>query len=436
MARPVTHVLPVMAVCECSFETPYLAGVPLRDFGLGPDANRLIHPNNRRPAWAPEALQAFLAELVAGIRGLHAIGIAHGDPALMNVLIVDNGGSGSATWLDLNSIRPATEENRALDWAGFLELCLWPSLLEAPYYSPSLLSAIADAAARESDLPSTLSDLLAARYEDYQAGDVRAAFADALRRIRGQQREDLFGQVHRTVQACMAPSYFLDQTISDLDCRFLLAVIAAEQTRHRLVEEETTRLHYLRFHDELEAARRAAAEANQWARQLHEELARERQQRDALEQRLAWIRNSVAGRVAEWTFAWLRRFRAAITVAALLASPQGFSRRLRNLLLWLRASARSHSRHLLKRHFNSTYYLSCYPDVAESGVPGWLHYLCVGYMEGRRPSDTFDPEYYLAQNRDVAESGVHPLLHYVLFGEPEGRRPCRHGTVLHSPRND
>lgn len=293
MDRPVAHVLPVIGLCSCAFETPFLDGVPLRDFALGPDANRLIHPQNRRPSWAPEALRMFLKDLAAGLAALHGIGIAHGDPALMNALIAEEGGARKAVWLDLNTVRPATEENRALDAAGFIELCLWPSLLEADSYSPSLFSALANTTEISPDIFAALLSVLAAGYADDRAGDIRASFAAVMRGHGYPPRTDLFGEIHRSMRACLAPTYFLDQTVSDLNARFFRSVLTAEQTRHRLAEEEATRLHYLRFHDELQSAQQAIAELQDWSKQLQEAARYHQQQAAAADRRTAELTDEV-----------------------------------------------------------------------------------------------------------------------------------------------
>jgi len=75
----------------------------------------------------------------------------------------------------------------------------------------------------------------------------------------------------------------------------------------------------------------------------------------------------------------------------------------------------------LEEHYQDDYYKNQYPDVAASGIPGLLHYICRGHLEGRNPSELFDARYYLTRYRDVAASGMHPLLHYALFGAGEGR---------------
>jgi glycosyltransferase involved in cell wall biosynthesis len=73
--------------------------------------------------------------------------------------------------------------------------------------------------------------------------------------------------------------------------------------------------------------------------------------------------------------------------------------------------------------FDSQYYLSQYPDIAQAGISPLEHFFDFGYREGRRPNLYFEPQWYLAQNPDVQEAGLQPLTHYVSYGDIEGRRP-------------
>jgi glycosyltransferase involved in cell wall biosynthesis/SAM-dependent methyltransferase len=141
----------------------------------------------------------------------------------------------------------------------------------------------------------------------------------------------------------------------------------------------------------------------------------------AAERQPAALRSLRTGRVAESTSRWMRRLRGAAYGAGLLLSAKGFGQRWRNLLFWAKAYSNGDTRRILMQHYQPAYYLARYPDIAKSGVPGLLHYICIGGMEGRNPSDSFDFQYYLNRYPDVAESGIHPLLHYVLFGAREGR---------------
>ena len=289
MEKRVAHVLPINRICTCAFETPLLSGEPLRDFGFGPDSNRLTHPQNRRPVWDPQALQVLLGELACALASLHEIGIAHGDPALMNAFVAEQEGVKKAVWLDLNSVRPATEENRALDTACFIELCLWPSLLEARAYSSTLFSELAHTAASAPDVLPRLGQVLATDYSDYQSGDLRSALLQVLRQASQTHRADRFGQVHRALRACVSATYFLDQAVSDQNARFFQSLLAAERTRHGLVEEEIARTQYLRFHEELRVANAAVEELRDWAKQLQEAVQYHERQAEGAKQHAAYL---------------------------------------------------------------------------------------------------------------------------------------------------
>lgn len=71
--------------------------------------------------------------------------------------------------------------------------------------------------------------------------------------------------------------------------------------------------------------------------------------------------------------------------------------------------------------FDSVYYLSTYPDVAQAGADPVAHFLENGWKEGRNPAPFFSTSDYLKRYPDVRASGVNPLLHYLKHGYPEGR---------------
>ena len=93
----------------------------------------------------------------------------------------------------------------------------------------------------------------------------------------------------------------------------------------------------------------------------------------------------------------------------------------RNLLRGARVLARPDGRRTWSQLFDSTSYLDAYPDVAKANMPAALHYLVLGYRQGRRPSSHFSGEDYLRAHPDVAEADVNPLVHYALWGQPERR---------------
>lgn len=71
--------------------------------------------------------------------------------------------------------------------------------------------------------------------------------------------------------------------------------------------------------------------------------------------------------------------------------------------------------------FNSQYYAAKNPDVIQSNVNPFYHYLTSGEKEGRRPSAYFNPKLYLDYNPDLGNWDLSLLAHLVLTGLNEGR---------------
>lgn len=63
--------------------------------------------------------------------------------------------------------------------------------------------------------------------------------------------------------------------------------------------------------------------------------------------------------------------------------------------------------------FDKAYYLEKNPDVAESGVDPLVHFMSIGWIEGRDPSEEFSVNYYLRNNQDICTSGVNPFDHFI-----------------------
>ncbi|WP_082641054.1 glycosyltransferase [Sinorhizobium sp. GL28] len=73
--------------------------------------------------------------------------------------------------------------------------------------------------------------------------------------------------------------------------------------------------------------------------------------------------------------------------------------------------------------FDQQFYLSRYPDVAESRVDPAVHYLVHGWREGRDPSTQFSTLDYLDRHANLASIPMNPLLHYMKYaqGKPQSR---------------
>lgn len=72
-------------------------------------------------------------------------------------------------------------------------------------------------------------------------------------------------------------------------------------------------------------------------------------------------------------------------------------------------------------YFDSGWYLTTYPDVADAGIDAATHYRTVGHQEGRKPNALFDGKAYIAANPDLLGYEGDLFLHYVFFGASEGR---------------
>ncbi|WP_157085615.1 hypothetical protein [Methylobacterium sp. Leaf99] len=87
--------------------------------------------------------------------------------------------------------------------------------------------------------------------------------------------------------------------------------------------------------------------------------------------------------------------------------------------------------------FDLGYYLAGNPDVGASGEDPIVHYLQVGYLDGREPSAFFDGNRYRAENADVREARVNPLVHWLRLGSAEGRlAPVRSASSPDRPGTD
>lgn len=71
--------------------------------------------------------------------------------------------------------------------------------------------------------------------------------------------------------------------------------------------------------------------------------------------------------------------------------------------------------------FDREWYLRTYPDIAQAGRDPLVHYLEIGWQEGRDPGPHFGTSAYLKANVDVARSAINPLVHFIEFGRAEGR---------------
>jgi glycosyltransferase involved in cell wall biosynthesis len=253
LRRPPAGVLAVKDICDCSFTTDFVDARPVWDLGLGPDGAGLQSPAARNRVWNLHELLPVLADLAAALADLHDMGIAHGDAALMNAMVLVSGQPRRGLWVDLAAVRRMTEEAQRTDEAAFVLSTALPALLCADAGSPSLVTELISssnfgAAALAETFRRERSDLIESP---------RTALMEGLRPDSSSQIGDRFAQIALR----MAPTYFLDQSTGDLATRFLQNVLRAERTRQALLEEERTRLMYRRFGSELELTKQSFSRA-------------------------------------------------------------------------------------------------------------------------------------------------------------------------------
>lgn len=87
--------------------------------------------------------------------------------------------------------------------------------------------------------------------------------------------------------------------------------------------------------------------------------------------------------------------------------------------------------------FDRTWYLSTYPDVAQSGVDPVKHYVRWGAVDGRKPRADFDPVNYLCQYPDLGLLNLDPFVHYSIHSSNSDLNraldPSSGSTVLERP---
>lgn len=76
--------------------------------------------------------------------------------------------------------------------------------------------------------------------------------------------------------------------------------------------------------------------------------------------------------------------------------------------------------------FDEEWYLKEYPEVRQSRLAPYQHYMQIGIFEGRHPR--FDSEWYLSEYEDVKRSNTNPLEHCLQHGKAECRHPGFNAT--------
>ncbi len=84
---------------------------------------------------------------------------------------------------------------------------------------------------------------------------------------------------------------------------------------------------------------------------------------------------------------------------------------------------------LVAQHLDQRFYDA--EGASRAGMSSAEHYCRFGWREGRDPTPGFSTSYYLMTNPDIRDSGVNPFWHYLIAGREEGRLPSHPGGWKH-----
>ena len=99
----------------------------------------------------------------------------------------------------------------------------------------------------------------------------------------------------------------------------------------------------------------------------------------------------------------------------------------------VRIDPRAELERILAQEFDEAYYREQFAEGYTSVQLPLVHYLSIGWREGKNPNAWFDTAYYLEHNPDVRFSSVHPFVHYLQFGIREKRNPSAIGLQARKP---
>jgi len=84
----------------------------------------------------------------------------------------------------------------------------------------------------------------------------------------------------------------------------------------------------------------------------------------------------------------------------------------------------------IREVFDEEYYFRNNPEI-QLGIGGvFEHYMKIGWKEGRDPNSTFCTAFYLESHPDIEQSGMNPFIHWVLHGMAEQRSALPFGPTF------
>ena len=178
----------------------------------------------------------------------------------------------------------------------------------------------------------------------------------------------------------------------------------------------------------VDAQTQKTVKANEQIRRLQVQSDRRRRNNVTLQAELSGllhhanaIQTSAAWRAAKPLY-WVERRRPTL-VGKALALPR---------LAWWTASLKLPHRLAERRQviavlrsglFDEAWYMARYPEVVSNGAEPVVHWVTLGWREGRSPHPLFDVPWYLERHPEAASSSLDPLSHYLAHGSEEGHDP-------------
>lgn len=148
---------------------------------------------------------------------------------------------------------------------------------------------------------------------------------------------------------------------------------------------------------------------------------RVKDQMDSLALRLNTLQTSNAWMIAK-PFHWLER-----------RQPESFSAAMKlPKLLWWTLSGQLGDRKRLRETakrvldsglFDENMYITNNPDILDNAIQPLLHWLILGWREGRNPHSLFDTKWYLRHAPELMEQDINPLVHFLDNGTNQKRDP-------------
>ena len=86
---------------------------------------------------------------------------------------------------------------------------------------------------------------------------------------------------------------------------------------------------------------------------------------------------------------------------------------------------------IVAEHLDTRFYAASYPSATARAMTPAEHFCRIGWREGNDPAPDFSTSYYLLTNPDIKDSGINPFWHYLIAGRDEGRLPTHPGGWQH-----